>query len=101
MRAADADGYRGTALVAADPYVAFARAAALFETREAREPGIHASAVVEPSAQVAAGAHVGPFASIGARSVVEAGAIIGPGCVVGADCVVGAGSGLREEEHTS
>ena len=30
MGAADAEGYAGTALVAADPYVAFARAAALF-----------------------------------------------------------------------
>ena len=33
LRAADAEGYPGTALIAADPYVAFARAAALFETR--------------------------------------------------------------------
>ena len=31
LRAADADGYAGTALIADDPYVAFARIAALFE----------------------------------------------------------------------
>src|SRR5690606_24675327 len=94
MAEADAHGYRGTALVAADPYVAFAKAAALFEAREAREPGIHASAVVDPAARVDAGAHVGPLATIGPRSIVEAGAVVGPGCVVGEDCVVGAGSEL-------
>jgi UDP-3-O-[3-hydroxymyristoyl] glucosamine N-acyltransferase len=94
MREEDAAGHAGTALVARDPYAAFARAAALFEAREAAPPGMHASAVVDPSAVVDAGAHVGPFESIGARSVVEAGAIVGPGCVIGEDCVVGAGSEL-------
>jgi UDP-3-O-[3-hydroxymyristoyl] glucosamine N-acyltransferase len=94
MREEDADGHAGTALVARDPYAAFARAAALFEAREAAPPGMHASAVVDPSAVVDAGAHVGPFVSIGARCVVEAGAIVGPGCVIGEDCVVGAGSEL-------
>jgi UDP-3-O-[3-hydroxymyristoyl] glucosamine N-acyltransferase len=94
MREEDAAGHAGTALVARDPYAAFARAAALFEAREAAPPGMHASAVVDPSAVVDAGAHVGPFVSIGARSVVEAGAIVGPGCVIGEDCVVGAGSEL-------
>ncbi len=94
MRAGDAEGYPGTALVADDPYAAFARASALFEVREAREPGIHASADVHPTARIDPGAHVAAFASIGARSVVEAGAVVGPGCVVGEDCVVGAGSEL-------
>ncbi len=94
MREEDAAGHAGTALLARDPYAAFARAAALFESREAAAPGVHASAVVDASATVDPGAHVGPFACIGARSVVEAGAIVGPGCVVGEDCVVGAGSEL-------
>jgi UDP-3-O-[3-hydroxymyristoyl] glucosamine N-acyltransferase len=94
VREEDAGGLTGTALVARDPYVAFARAAALFDVREAALPGVHASAVVDPSAVVDAGAHVGPFVSIGARSVVGAGAVVGPGCVIGEDCVVGAGSEL-------
>jgi UDP-3-O-[3-hydroxymyristoyl] glucosamine N-acyltransferase len=94
MRVDDAGGHAGTALVAKDPYAAFARAAALFEAREAAAPGVHASAVVDASATVDPGAHVGPFVSIGARSVVGAGAIVGPGCVVGEDCVVGSGSEL-------
>ena len=90
MGAADAEGYAGTALVAADPYVAFARAAALFEPRAAATPGIHASAAIDASATVDPGAQVGAFVSIGARSVVENGVVLGPGCVVGEDCVVGA-----------
>ena len=94
MRADDAAGFAGTALVARDPYVAFARLSALFEPRPVRAPGIHASADVDPSAVVAHDAHVGAFVSIGARSRVDAGAAIGPGCVIGDDCVVGAGSEL-------
>jgi UDP-3-O-[3-hydroxymyristoyl] glucosamine N-acyltransferase len=90
MGAADAEGYAGTALVAADPYVAFAKAAALFEPRATTTPGIHASAAIDASATVDPGAQVGAFVSIGARSVVENGVVLGPGCVVGEDCVVGA-----------
>ena len=94
MREADAAGHAGTALLAADPYSAFARAAALFEQREAAAPGIHPQAADDPAARIDPGASIGPFASIGARSVVEAGAVVGPGCVIGEDCVVGAGSEL-------
>jgi len=94
MRAQDAEGYPGTALVAADPYAAFARMAALFDPRPQHAVGVHSSAVVDPSAFVADDAHVGPFVSIGARSRIEAGAVIGPACVIGEDCVVGAGCEL-------
>ena len=94
MRPADADGFEGTALLAPDPYVAFAKIAALFEPRPVREPGIHPAAHVDPSATVDPGASIGAFSSIGAGSRVEAGAVVGPGCVVGEDCVVGAGAEL-------
>ena len=94
MRSDDATGFAGTALIATDPYVAFARLAALFEPRPQRAPGIHASADVDASAVIADGAHIGAFVSIGARSRIDAGALIGPGCVIGDDCVVGAGSEL-------
>lgn len=94
MRTEDVDGYAGTALIASDPYSAFARIAALFEPRSPHVPGIHPSAVVDASAEIDAGAHVGPFVSIGARTRVEAGTTIGPGCVLGEDCVVGAGCEL-------
>jgi len=94
MRAEDAAGFAGTALIAKDPYAAFARLAALFERRPARPRGVHPSAVVDPSAVVSPDAHVGAFVSVGARSRIEAGAVIGPGCVIGDDCVVGEGTEL-------
>ncbi len=89
LRGDDADACTGTALVARDPYVAFARIAALFEPRPAHAPGIHPTVAVDPTALVDPAASIGPHASIGARSRVGAGAIIGPGCVIGDDCEVG------------
>lgn len=89
LRADDADACTGTALLARDPYAAFARIAALFEPRPANTPGIHPTAAVDPTAQVDPAASIGPHASIGARSRIDAGAVIGPGCVIGEDCTVG------------
>ncbi|WP_295960108.1 UDP-3-O-(3-hydroxymyristoyl)glucosamine N-acyltransferase [uncultured Xanthomonas sp.] len=94
LRADDAEAAPGTALIARDPYVAFAKIAALFDVAPLRPPGIHPSASIDPSAQVAPSAHIGAFVSIGARSVVGEGCVIGPGCVIGEDCQIGAGSEL-------
>jgi UDP-3-O-[3-hydroxymyristoyl] glucosamine N-acyltransferase len=94
VREADAAELDRTLLVARDPYVAFAKIAALFDPPQVASPGVHASAVVDASAEIDPAAEVGAFACIGARARVAAGAIIGPGCVVGEDCVVGAGSHL-------
>jgi len=67
------------------PYLAWARVAALFHPAPPPRPGIHASAVVDPAAIVDASAEIGPLA------VVEAGAEIGPRCRIGPLAVVGAG----------
>ena len=94
LRAEEIEARAGTALLARDPYVAFAKIAALFERKPARPAGIHPSAAVDASAQVDASAHVGAHVSIGARSRIGAGASIGPGCVIGDDCEVGVGCEL-------
>ena len=94
LRAEDAELAPGTALVAREPYSAFAKIAALFEPVPQRPPGIHASAVIDPTTTVAASAHVGPFVSIGANSRVGDGCVVGPGCTIGDDCEVGDGSEL-------
>jgi UDP-3-O-[3-hydroxymyristoyl] glucosamine N-acyltransferase len=84
---------KGVCLIVADnPYLYFARLTQLWRKQQnsARLPGVHASAVVDPSAHVDATAFVGPLC------VVERGAQIGPGSVlksrvtVGEDCSVGA-----------
>ena len=94
MRADDANESPMTALVARDPYAAFARIAALFEPVSEHPAGIHSSAVIAADAVIDPSAHIGAFVSIGARSHIGAGAVVGPGCVIGDDCVVGAGSEL-------
>ena len=83
-----------TALIAENPYSAFARIAGLFEQPTVAAPGVHASAVVDPTASIDSAASIGPLVSIGPRARIEAGATIGPGCVIGADCIVGEGSEL-------
>lgn len=94
LRAEDTGEWPGACLIAADPYVAFARIAALFERVPAATPGVHASAVVAASAQVDPGASIGPFCVIEEAAVIGAGAQIGPHCVVGTRCTVGAQSRL-------
>ena len=94
MREADVAHAPMAALVARDPYAAFARMAALFEPKPEHPPGIHPSAVIAPEAVIDPSAHVGPFVSIGARTHVGAAAVIGAGSVIGEDCVIGAGSEL-------
>src|SRR5690606_21795951 len=95
VRADDAAAVPRTALVARDPYVAFARISALFERVPARAPGIHPSAAIDPTAEVSPDAHIGPFVSIGARSKVGPGCVIGPGCSIGEDCELDAGCELQ------
>lgn len=89
LREEDAELASGAALIARDPYSAFAKVSALFETEAAAPAGIHPTAVVYDTAQVDPAAHVGPHCVIGAGSVVAAGARLGPGCVVGEDCTIG------------
>jgi UDP-3-O-[3-hydroxymyristoyl] glucosamine N-acyltransferase len=94
LRAGDAAAREGTVLIARDPYVAYARIAALFDAPAVAAAGIHPSAVVDAAATVAPGASIGPLCVIEAGAVVEDGAVLGPGCIVGPDCVVGAGARL-------
>ncbi len=95
VRAGDADAEGAPArLVAADPYVAFAKIAALFIDRPAPTPGIHPTAVVAAGACVAASASIGPLCVIEDGTVIGDGVEIGPQCHVGRDCEVGAQSRL-------
>ena len=89
-------------LVCAQPYVAFAKASALFHRELAAASGIQAGALVDasaevhPSAAIAPGAYVGPGARIGARTVLHAGAHVLDGARVGEDCTLWSGAVVRE-----
>ncbi|OOG39283.1 UDP-3-O-(3-hydroxymyristoyl)glucosamine N-acyltransferase [Rhodanobacter sp. C05] len=82
------------ALVARDPYVAYAKIAALFERLPAAPAGIHPSAVVATSAQVSSSASIGPCCVIGEGAVIGDGVVLGPHCIIGEGCTVGAQSRL-------
>lgn len=72
-----------SAIIADNPYLAYARASALFDPWRRPAAGVHASAVVLSS-------KVHPSAAIGANCVIEEGAEIGEGTVVGPGTVIGA-----------
>lgn len=90
MTEADAHSYAGTALIVDNPHLCFARVAMLLHPPRAFKPGVHDSAVVEPTARVAATAWVGPHAAIGRNAVIGDGVCIEAGCVVGDDVTIGA-----------
>jgi UDP-3-O-[3-hydroxymyristoyl] glucosamine N-acyltransferase len=84
-------------LIDEQPYLYYARLAALMEERVNPAPpaGIAASATIAPGASVSATAVVGEAVVIGARSTVADHAWIGAGCIIGEDCRIGAGSRLH------
>ncbi len=80
----DADASPVPVLVCEDPYLAYARIAALFAPDDRGAAGVHPSAVVADDVELAEGVSVGP------QAVVEQGARLGQGVYVGPGCVVGA-----------
>ncbi|MFJ4429749.1 UDP-3-O-(3-hydroxymyristoyl)glucosamine N-acyltransferase [Pseudomonas sp. NPDC089395] len=94
LKAADAAGFAGNALIVPDPYLAYARISHLFDPKPKAEAGIHPSAVVAEDAQVDASASIGPFAVIESGARIGANVSIGAHCVIGARCVVGEGGWL-------
>jgi UDP-3-O-[3-hydroxymyristoyl] glucosamine N-acyltransferase len=96
LRAADAVGFAGQALIVADPYACFARLSHVFDQTPKPAAGIHASAVIDPSATIDATASIGPFvvveagAVIGARTVLASGVQVSEAAQIGADCWLGA-----------
>jgi UDP-3-O-[3-hydroxymyristoyl] glucosamine N-acyltransferase len=82
------------ALCAADPYLAYARVSALFDTQAVSAPGIHPTAVVDATATVPTTASVGAHAYIAASVEIGDNVTIGPGCFLGVGVRLGAGTRL-------
>jgi len=73
-----------------NPSAAFAVAVAAFAPADIPpEPGVHPSAVVDPSVVMGEGVSVGPTAVIEAGAVIGERSIVGPGCLVGREVRVG------------
>jgi len=97
-----ADGMPCAVLRSANPYLAFARAVALFAPREVRPPGVNRLADVAATAVIAADASIAAFVSIadgatvGARTTIYPHVTIGAGARIGDDCVIHARASIRE-----
>jgi UDP-3-O-[3-hydroxymyristoyl] glucosamine N-acyltransferase len=83
----------GACLLAADPYLAYARAAQVLHPTPAPPPGIH------PGAWIEDGARVDGSACVGYGAVIGAGAAIGPRVEIGPGCVIGAGVDIGEDSR--
>ena len=87
----------------ADPYVGFVRVLArLHPPQPPLPPGIHPSAVIDPTASIGADARIGPHAVIGARCLVGDRTMIAQCAVlcddvnVGPDCILYPNVSVRE-----
>lgn len=90
LREEDRSACRTGALVCKDPYLAYARVAALLYPEPTVAGGVHASAIVALGATVDPTAWIGPAAVIEEQARIGPRAFIGPGCIIGRGTVVGA-----------
>lgn len=72
-----------------NPYRAFAQAIPLFYTAPRYAPGIHATAVVDPSAHIGQNAHLGAYVVIGAGVRLGRDAVVLPHTVIYEGAVIG------------
>ena len=85
-------------IVADNPYAYFARVSQLFNAVQLQAPGVHASAVVSPSAKLGNNVSIGPGCVVGDGVVIGDGTclyprvVIYPGCVIGKRVVMHAGA---------
>lgn len=82
------------ALVVADPYLAFAKVAKLFERVPEFNPGIHTTAIIGEHCHIHSSVSIAPYVIIGANTRLEANVVIGASCVIGNNVVIGANTRL-------
>ncbi len=84
------------AIFVSRPRMAMAGVTSMLDRGQGVEPGIHPSAVVDPTAELGDNVSIGPLTVIGAGAKVGKGSVIGAHCVVGMDVVLGENAFLRE-----
>lgn len=82
------------ALVSANPYLSYAKAAALLNPEREFEGGVHPSASVAKDARVHPDARIGPQCSVASGADIGARAYVGPGCVIEENATLGADARL-------
>ena len=91
---ADHSGSCAARVVVANPHDALLSIIALHFQPDPVVPGVHATAIVAPTARLGDGVRVDPYAVIGEHVEIGAGTWIGSHCVVEARCAIGAQSRL-------
>lgn len=94
VAAQNAASCRVAALVDPNPYLAYARIAAVLHPEAPAAPGIHPSAVVSPKARVAPSASVAALAVIEDDAQIDDWVLVGPGSIVQRGAHIGADSRL-------
>jgi UDP-3-O-[3-hydroxymyristoyl] glucosamine N-acyltransferase len=89
------EGVRGAQLIHKNPYWAFARAAQVFYREDHGEKGVHAQAVIDPTARVGRDVTIHPFVVVGKNAVIGDRVVLYPGVFVGMNAEVGEDSVLR------
>ena len=84
-----------SAIVVANPYLAFAKLSQLFDWRSPLVSGISSSALIDSSAEIDPTAQVADGAIIGANVKIFANTYIGPNVVIGEGVVVGESTRLE------
>ena len=89
LREQDSHACPASALITADPYLAYAKIASHLYPRPGHGPGRHQSAVSGPGSEIDDTASIGAHAVIGANVRIGPGTRIGPGSVIEDEVVIG------------
>ena len=84
-----AEHWSGNALVTTNPYLAYAKAAELFNKKSTVPRGIHPSVVIGDNCTIAENVYIAANVVIGNNVTIAAGTIIGANTVIGNDCEIG------------
>lgn len=91
----DADACPTAVITSENPYVSYARAAALISPAPPPKQGIHGTASVDENSSIDGSAWIGP------QCIVEEGAVIGAGVQLAGGCFIGAGSTIGAASRLS
>ena len=89
----NASNYDGSCLVTNDPYLAYAHISEWFDVTPIKQPDIHSSAVIDPSASLAANIYIGP------NVVIDENVKLDSGCHIEANCFIGARSSIGKNGY--
>lgn len=89
LREEDAAECPVVAVLSDNPYATYARMAAVIHPPLEFPPGVHASAVIAPTARIAVTAHVAANAVIEDGVTIGEHTVVGPGACIGMQCKIG------------